>query len=483
MVIRLARALSLPSLLPGLPIADSELYKPGTMSAIDWNAVEKEVTGLLQDLIRFDTTNPPGNETLCANYIADILKREGFETDVTESEPGRGNVVARIGGGGEETLMLLGHADVVAAEPEHWTYPPFSGERVGNHIWGRGTLDMKGMVAVELMIFLMIHRQGLKLNRDLVYAATADEEAGKGNHGVGWLIDHHPDQVEAKYVLTEGGGADIRIGNASFFTVQTGQKGIFRFRLHAKGRPGHGSVPHNENAVVRLAQSIARLGEAKLPIHPSPTFRAYLEGIAESQDSETAENLLGILDPERSEMSLVRSPFDEDTIASLGSLLRNTVSPTMLNAGSKINVIPGEAVAWVDGRLAPGQTKESFLEEIGHLLADGVTIEVDQYSPPIEASIESPLYQTIVEVVKTFEPHARVIPSLMTGGTDAKHILPRRPDTMVYGFMPMKQAPGEEEGALIHGHDERVTIDNLMFATRMLYDVVVKFCTNQRGAG
>jgi acetylornithine deacetylase/succinyl-diaminopimelate desuccinylase-like protein len=150
----------------------------------------------------------------------------------------------------------------------------------------------------------------------------------------------------------------------------------------------------------------------------------------------------------------------------------------MLEAGSKINVIPGEATAWVDGRLAPGQTKHSFQDEIGSLLGEGVTVEVDQYSPPIEASIESPLYQTIVDVVNRYEPDARVIPALMTGGTDAKHILPRRPETMVYGFMPMKQSPGEEEGSLIHGHDERVTVANLLFATKVLYDVVVQFCTD-----
>ena len=448
------------------------------MSAIDWESVRREVTGLLQDLVRFDTTNPPGNEILCADYISGILEKEGIASDVTESEPGRGNIVARKPGGDEETLMLLGHTDVVAAEPEHWTHPPFSGAQVGDYIWGRGTLDMKGMLAVELMIFLLIHRQGLQLNRDLVFAATADEEAGKGNHGIGWLIDHHPDQVRTKYILTEGGGADVRIGDARFFTVQTGQKGIFRFKLTAKGKPGHGSVPHDENAVVRLAQALAKLGTADLPIHPSPTLTAYLEGIAETQDPETAANLVGVLDPEISEVSLAKTPFDNDTIASLRSLLKNTVSPTILEAGSKINVIPGEAVAWVDGRLASGQTQETFLQEIGPLLGEDVSVEVDQYSPPIEATIESPLYATITEVVADHEPDARVIPAIMTGGTDAKHILPRWPNTLVYGFMPMKQAPGEEEGTLIHGHDERVTTDNLLFATKLLYDVVIKFCTN-----
>ena len=440
--------------------------------------MKDEVTGFLQDLVRFDTTNPPGNETLCANYIAEVLEREGISSSVTESEPERGNVVARLDGGDQETLMLLGHTDVVAAEPEHWTHPPFSGKLVDGTIWGRGTLDMKGMVAAELMIFLLMHRQRIKLNRDLVYAATADEEAGKGHHGIGWLIDNHPDMVDTRYVLTEGGGADIQIGGSQFFTVQTGQKGIFRFLLKAKGRPGHGSVPHDENAVVRLSQALARLGTERFPIHPSPTLKAFLEGIADTQDEQTASHLRGVLDPEQSDDALLRTPFDNDTIASIRSLLRNTLSPTMLDAGSKINVIPGEAVAWVDGRLAPGQTDETILAEIEPLLGEDVTVEVDQYSPPIEATIESPLYETIVDVVGSHEPDARVIPALMTGGTDAKHILPRRPDTLVYGFMPMKQRDGEEEGSLIHGHDERVTVENLLFATRVLYDVVMEFCTD-----
>jgi acetylornithine deacetylase/succinyl-diaminopimelate desuccinylase-like protein len=447
---------------------------------IDWKQVVGEVTNLLQDLIRLDTTNPPGNEIQCAEYIADVLIREGIPSIVTESKPGRGNVVARQAGGDQETLMLLGHTDVVATEPEHWTHPPFSGDLIDEYVWGRGTLDMKGMVAVELMIFLLIHRQGLKLNRDLVYAATADEEAGKGNHGIGWLIDHYPDQVETKYILTEGGGADIRIGDARFFTVQTGQKGIFRFRLRARGKPGHGSVPHEENAVVRLAQALANIGAVDLPIHPSPTLRAYLEGIASTQDTETAKSLLSVLDPRQSEEALEKTPFDQDTVACVRSLLRNTVSPTMLEAGSKINVIPGEAVAWVDGRLAPGQNQESFLDELRPHLGPYVEVEVDQYSPPIEATIESPLYETIVDVLLRREPNAKVIPALMTGGTDAKHILPRRPDTLVYGFMPMRQVRGLEEGSLIHGHNERVSVDNLLFATQVLYDVVVRFCTDER---
>ncbi len=447
------------------------------MDTIDWNAVRHEVTGLLQDLIRLDTTNPPGNEIQCANYIAGVLRREGIEPILTESDPGRGNLTARLSGGDKPTLMLLGHTDVVAAEPDKWTHPPFSGELVDGVVWGRGALDMKNMVAAELMVFLLLLRQNLSLDRDVIYAATADEEAGKGNHGIGWLIDHHPQQVDANFVLTEGGGGEKRVGDARFFTIQTGQKGIFRFRLRARGRPGHGSLPHDENAVVGLSRAVAALGEATLPIHPSATLKAYIEGIAAHQDSVTAGKLRAILDPAGSDDALSQAPLPATEIASLKSLLRNTVSPTMLDAGSKINVIPGEAVAWVDGRLAPGQTDQSFLDEIRPLLGDRVKVEVDQYSSPIEAAIGSPLYETIVSVMAEHEPEAKIIPALMTGGTDAKHILPRRPETEVLGFMPLRQIPGDEKEAnLIHGHDERVSVENLLFATRVLFDIVIRFC-------
>ncbi len=444
--------------------------------AIDWTAVEKEVTGYLQDLIRFDTTNPPGNEILCAQYLANVLEREGIAPLVTESQPGRGNVTARLSGGDKEALMLLGHTDVVAVEPDKWTLPPFSGALQNGHIWGRGALDMKNMVAAELMVFLLLKRQGVALNRDVIYAATADEEAGKGNHGIGWLIDHHPDQVKARYVLTEGGGTDFYVNGKHFYTCQTGQKGIFRFRLVSRGKPGHGSRPHHDNAVVKLSQAVAALGAAELPMHPSRTLTAFLDGIARTQDAKTAQLLRHVLVAEDHEKSLSALPFEGEMKHSLGALLRNTVSPTMLNAGSKINVIPAEATAWVDGRLAPGQTDDSFLKEIRPFIGDDIDVIVDQYSPPLESDTDSPLYQAIVDVMRDHDPQAVIVPAIMTGGTDAKHICPRCPETQVYGFMPHLQVAGEEEMNLIHGHDERTSVKNLIFATRILYDVTCAFC-------
>lgn len=441
---------------------------------MDWNRVTHEVVGFLRDLIRCDTTNPPGNEILCANYIADVLKREGIDAVVTESESTRGNVTARLKGGGAPALMLLGHTDVVAAEPDKWSRDPFGGDLHRGYVWGRGALDMKNMVAAELMVFLLLKRQGVRLNRDVIYAATADEEAGRGNHGIGWLIDHHPDQVAAKYVLTEGGGGDFEVNGNRFYTCQTGQKGIFRFRLIARGQPGHGSRPHDDNAVLKLSRALDALGSAKWAMHPSKTLRAFLQGIAETQDAEIARQLRDVLDGNAE--ALQNLPLGADMIASLRALLHNTVSPTIVAAGQAINVIPAEATAWIDGRLAPGQTDASFEAEIRSHVGDEIDLIVDQYSPPLEASTNSPLYRAIVQVMAERDPDAVVVPALMTGGTDAKHICPRWPDVQVYGFMPHRQAPGEEEMNLIHGHDERVAVENLAFATRVLYDIVTRFC-------
>ena len=448
------------------------------MNPIDWNAVREEVTGYLRDLIRLDTTNPPGNEILAAEYLAGVLRREGLDPRVTESQPGRGNVTARLAGGGEP-LVLLGHTDVVAVEPDRWRHPPFGGQVHDGYVWGRGALDMKNMVAAELMVFLLLKRRRTDLKRDVIFAATADEEAGKGDHGVGWLLDNHPEQVDAPFVLTEGGGADFRVGDARFYTCQTGQKGICRFRMVARGKPGHGSRPHPQNAAVRLSEAVAALGRALLPMHPSRTVRAFLDSIAATQDPLTADRLRRVLEPEHSETALESLPLAPEIVANLRSSLRNTASVTMLQAGQKINVIPAEASAWVDGRLAPGQTDDSFFEEIRPLVGDDLRFEVDQYSPPLEAGIDSPLYRAIVDVMADHDPGACVVPSQSTGGTDAKHICPRRPATQVYGFMPYRGAPGEEEWQLIHGHDERTSVENLLFATRVLYDVVHRFCVER----
>ncbi len=446
---------------------------------IDWQAVRDEVTGHLQALIRIDTTNPPGNETEAARYIEGVLAREGLPSIVVESAPGRGNVLATLKGSDGEPLMLLGHTDVVAVEPIHWTHPPFSGALVDGYVWGRGALDMKNMVAAELMVFLLLKREGIALCRDVIFAATADEEAGKGNHGPGWIIDHRPELWRARYIITEGGGHDLSIGNQRFYTVQTGQKGLCRLRLIARGTPGHGSMPHADNAIVKLSKAVAGLQGAELPVHISQSVRRMVEEIARSLPEGEAAAWLDLLDDQTSAEALAALDVDEEFRRELGAMLRNTASLTMLQAGSKINVIPAEATAWIDGRLAPGQSQASFVEELRVLIGDEVEVVVDQYTPPLEAAADSPLYAAIVEVMQSGDEEVGLLPYLLPAGTDAKHIVPRRPDTQIYGFMPYRQKPGEEEMKLIHGHDERTSIDELLFATQKLYEIVCRFAAVQ----
>ena len=442
---------------------------------IDWEAVREEVTDYLQGLIRIDTTNPPGNETLAARYLEEILQKEGLQPTLVESEPGRGNVLARLAGGDEKTLMLLGHTDVVAVEPEHWTHPPFSGALINGYVWGRGALDMKNMVAANLMVFLLLNRQGIALDRDIVFAATADEEAGKGNHGPGWIMDHRPELWDAPLIITEGGGSDFTVGDQRFYTCQTGQKGLCRLRVIARGTPGHGSMPHGDNAILKLSKALAGLEGAILPVHICDSVRKFVEGIAVQRPTEEAEYWRQVLDEAHCDAALAALPIDDEWRRELGAVLRNTASVTMLQAGSKINVIPGEATAWVDGRLAPGQTQESFVEELRAFIGDEVEIEVDQYTPPLEADADTELFRAIQKVMGEREPDVPVLPYLMPAGTDAKHIVPRRPETQIYGFMPYRQKPGEEEMKLIHGHDERTAVEELLFATKVLYEVVCSF--------
>lgn len=451
------------------------MTRPSERFDIDWDEVSTEVTTLLQDLIRIDTTNPPGNETLAAQFIATYLEKDGLRPTLTESVPGRGNVTTRLTGGNEAPLLLLGHTDVVAVEPHMWTQPPFSGALHEGCVWGRGALDMKNMVAAELIVLLLLKRHKVPLDRDILYAATADEEAGKGDHGPGWLLDHHPEQIDAPVILTEGGGHDLSFEGKRFYTCQVGQKGICRLRLTMRGSPGHGSVPHADNAVTLLCAALAPLAVEDLPLHPSAGLRLFLSRLGEGQDPTLAADLLAVLEVDSSDAALARLPIDDKTRLSLRSLLRNSVSVTRLEAGSKINVIPSQASAWIDGRLAPGQTQESFLQELRALIGDRVEIDVDQYSPPLEASADAPMFRCIEEVMASVDPGVPVIPSLSTGGTDAKHIVPRRPLTQVFGFMPYRQSPGLEEENLIHGHDERTPVSELLFATRVLFDVVCRY--------
>jgi acetylornithine deacetylase/succinyl-diaminopimelate desuccinylase-like protein len=234
---------------------------------LDWTRASAEALRCLSDLLKIDTSNPPGNERPAADYLAAVLAREGIPHQRLESAPGRTSVVARLTGSGSKApLLLSGHLDVVPAEPEHWRHPPFAAVEADGYLWGRGAIDMKNMVAMSLMTLVLLQRQGVRLDRDVIFAAVADEEAG-ARHGSLFLVEKHPELVRAEYVLTEVGGHTMHVGAARFYPVQVSEKGLCWFELRAEGPPGHGSMPHPHNAVARLARAIAALADARLPQH------------------------------------------------------------------------------------------------------------------------------------------------------------------------------------------------------------------------
>jgi len=438
--------------------------------------VQDEAVRHLQALIRLETVNPPGNETLAAEYLADILRDEGIEPVILEGAPGRGTLVARLRSTGEAApLLLMGHTDVVPAEADQWTHPPFAAEIADGYIFGRGAVDMKQMVTMELMVMLLLRRMGVPLRRDVIFMASADEEAG-GEWGANWMVDNHPDLIRAEYALNEGGGFAFKVGETVFYACQTAEKGYARFTLRARGKPGHASVPHNDNAVVHLATAIRRLGEHALPVHATTTLRTMFKTIGETQTPEVRTALQTLLDGGGLEPDSL--PIREDLRRTFVAMLHNTATPTMLQAGSRVNVIPSVAEARVDGRIVPNQTKESFRAEMGAVLGDQVEIEFLDYGAPLESRPDSPLFEVIRQVMMETMPDAVLVPYMLTGATDAKHVT--RLGTHVYGFSPVLYNPRVEHFGLAHGHDERIAVDSMGFGTHTLFDVTKHFCQSSR---
>ena len=440
----------------------------------NWNAIRDEVTRYLQDLVRIDTSNPPGNEMQAAEYLASVFKREGIEPTILESAPGRGNIIARLKGDGRAArLLLMAHLDVVPVEADRWEHSPFGAEMVGGYIWGRGTLDTKDLVAAELMVMLLLRRENKKLARDIIFMANADEEAG-GRLGAGWIVEKHPDLIRAEYAINEGAGFALDILGRRFFTCQTGEKGTARFTMRTRGRPGHASQPHPDNAVLKLADAIQKIGKAEFPHHATKSIRDFFEGITAHIDKPYQADMLALLDAKKYGAALKRLPIDDSMRSMFYAMLHNTVTPTMLNAGTKINVIPSVAEARCDARLIPGQTTDDLLRELRAVIGDRVEIAFEDNCMGRESDHKTPLFETIARVLARYEPRAPVLPLLVVGATDARHVT--KLGTQVYGFRPMIAPMSELD--TVHGHNERVSVENLLFGTRVLYDVVSEFASS-----
>ena len=444
----------------------------------NWPAVTAETIRHLQALLRLNTTNPPGNETLAAEYLAGVLRAEGLEPLVLESAPGRGNVIARLKGSGEAApLLLYSHTDVVPAEPAFWSHPPFAGEIADGFVWGRGAVDMKDTVAEQLMVMLLLKRQAVPLRRDVIFAATADEEIGGVNgFGVAWLVKHHAELLRAEFGLSEVGGYNIEFAGRRVYLVQVAEKGTCWLKVRAHGRPGHGSIPHTDNAVLHLARQLTRLAAEGLPYHLTEAAAGFLDAASRASGADMAQLLLSLKSPMEAERAFQMELEGHEMFPLLYAMLHNTATPTGLAAGIKTNVIPATAEAVIDGRTLPGYGTDDFLAELRQVMGDKLDYEVTLDTPPLETPHDTRLFRLMAETLAAHDPQAvTVLPYMMSAATDAKYLAPMGIPT--YGFAPLQLPPGMGLMEMFHAHDERVPVDGLGWGVRVLYDVVTKYCS------
>jgi acetylornithine deacetylase/succinyl-diaminopimelate desuccinylase-like protein len=437
------------------------------------SAWSDEAVKHLQALIRIDTTNPPGNETPAAEYLAQLFRQAGLSPSLVGIEPRRQNVIVRLKGTGEKPpLLLAAHLDVVTAEPESWKHPPFAGEIHDGYVWGRGAIDMKHMAIMSAMVVCRLKQEGVTPARDLIFAGVADEEAGCDN-GSRWLVDNHAELVRAEYALGESGGFSVRMNGRVIYPIQVAEKGAVWMKLRATGRPGHGSLPRENNAVARLGHAVAKLAETRLPSHRTRVVERYLAAVAKTQPFIARLLLPRLYSPSVAKFLLGKLP-DRGVAAALSAVLSNTAVPTVLRAGSKVNVVPGFAEALVDGRSLPGQTAQDLVREIKDVIGHDIDIDVERDMPPVEIEPQSPLWDHMVAALKKHDPEAVPVPYLMPGFTDAKSW--SRLGTRCYGFMPVRfPDDGTRFADLFHGHDERIPVDGLKWGCEVLYDVVRGF--------
>ncbi|MDA1370577.1 MAG: M20/M25/M40 family metallo-hydrolase [Proteobacteria bacterium] len=412
--------------------------------------LEDESVAWLQDFIRIDTINPPGNESRAVDFYASIFEAEGIEYETAESAPGRGNIWARLSGGDEPGLILLQHTDVVPAEEEFWTIDPLSGDIRDGIILGRGTRDMKGLGILQLATFLSLHRSGVELNRDIIFMATADEEAG-GYFGVGWLIENRPEIFAgAGILLNEGGGGSRSEEGDIVFGVEVTQKVPVWLRLNAIDTPGHGSSPRTTSSVTRIVQALNILLENPFPPRIIGPVAEYFSELSVDMDEEWGPSYADINAAIRDPAFVLKLHEERP---GHNSLVRDTCSMTRLGGSTKINVIPPEAWAELDCRILPDKPSAVFIAELQAMIAGtGVEVETIMAFTPAISATSTRLFAAIASVTQELHPGSRVLPSVSTGFTDSHFT--RDFGIVSYGFNPLITNDGEHTG--VHGNDEQV---------------------------
>jgi acetylornithine deacetylase/succinyl-diaminopimelate desuccinylase-like protein len=438
---------------------------------------KNEAVEILSELIKINTTNPPGNELPAAKYIAEKLEEANLETEIIKSEENRGNVICRIKGEKKEpSILLLSHLDVVPANASEWSIDPFSGIIKDGFIWGRGAIDCKSLTAIECVIMKLIALNNKKPKGDIIFAATADEEKG-GGAGVEYIIKNYPEKIKTTYVINEGGGFSIPIGNKHIFLIQTAEKGIVWIKIKAGGVPAHGSMPGiGDNAILRMMNTINRIMSRKPPIMIIPVVKKFIKKISSEKGSEykILSNLLlnkylahKILDKlakkNKGEAEMIRS------------MISATITPTMINGGIKENIVPSLCETIFDCRILPGQTKEDLINNIKNIVKDIDKLEFEylKYDEPTESPYETDFFKIIEDTLKEYDKNFEAVPYMVPGGTDSRFL--RRIGSICYGFHPVKtDMPYDQLMRLPHGIDERISIKNIHFGIEILYKIIEK---------
>ena len=432
----------------------------------DWRRLGGEAADVLSDVIRIDTQNPPGGETAAANALARKLAAEGIAADVIESAPDRGNLYARLAGSGRgRPIILLAHLDVVPADARAWRVPPFGGIREHGYVYGRGALDAKGVAVTELMTLVALKRAGETPARDIVFLATADEETG-GKAGAGWIVEHRPDLLrDVEYLLTEGDHISVGPGGRKIVQVAVAEKTPYWVKLTARGEPGHGSVPPPQTAVTRLVRALDKLRRYRTAVRVVRPVEEYFAALAALEHGPAAERLghLGeALEDPAFFADFTRNPRQN-------ALIRNTITPTVLQAGSKTNVIPDEAIAQLDCRLLPGERPADFLALLRDVIADdNVRVEPLLTFPASSSDAHSGFMDAIRRMAVTELGGAPVVPSVIPGFTDSHYF--REHGIASYGFLPFVLS--EDEERTVHGVNERISVENLRDGIRRLVALV-----------
>jgi acetylornithine deacetylase/succinyl-diaminopimelate desuccinylase-like protein len=447
-------------------------FAGGQIPSIDWKAQEAEILRHYSALVQIDSSNPPGNETAVVNYLKKVFDAEGISSQVFALDPARANIVARVkGNGAKRPILIMAHTDVVGVQRDKWPVDPFSAIRKDGYIWGRGTVDDKDKLAANLMLMLLVKRTGAKLDRDVIFLAESGEE-GTTTPGIEFMANRHFDQIDAEYCLTEGGGATLSNERVTAVTVSTTEKLPRRVRLVVNGTSGHGSVPRTDNALVHLSAAVAKIGTWETPLRLNDTTRAYFERLAGISPPERAARYNGISDSTRT--AAVQRYLAENEPMHY-SMLRTSVVPTILSAGFRMNVIPSQAEATIDVRMAPGEDPDAFFVQMRRVIGDpAVKIErlTDGERPATPPSrLDTEMFHALETVSKRMYPGSVTLPTMLTGATDMAFL--RAKGIQSYGIGPASSdADRTNYGA--HSDVERLLESSLYSFVRFTWESVLE---------